>query len=155
MAMQKSRTGRAGGVATMALLTILGLPAPLARGCSLLIHVDGFRNTKGLIAGAVFQNETGWPEGDAQAFARNAIPIPTQPDVVLTFPDMPPGRYGIVVLHDENANHRLDRNIFRVPKEGFGFANNPHVGLSAPSWESSSVQVTCPSTEIHIHLIYK
>ncbi len=79
----------------------------------------------------------------------------TGDSAVLKFVHVPAGRYGIVVLHDENANHRLDRNIFRVPKEGFGFANNPHVGLSAPSWEDASVQVTCPDTAVGIHLIYK
>jgi uncharacterized protein (DUF2141 family) len=157
MAKQRSRTRQAGRAVALSLLAILGLSASSAHGCSLTIHVDGFRNTKGLIGAALFQNETGWPESETQAFARKAIPVPVpmHADAVLTFSDVPAGRYGIAVLHDENANHRLDRNIFRVPKEGFGFANNPHVGLSAPSWEDSSVQVTCPSTEVQIHLIYK
>jgi len=41
------------------------------------------------------------------------------------------------------------------PKEGFGFSNNPHVGLSAPGFEAAAMQVTCPATETTIHLIYK
>jgi len=151
----KSRIRRAGWAITLSQLAILGSPAPLLQACSITIHVDGFRNTKGVLGGALFKNKTGWPEDDSQAFARNAIPISANSDAVLTFPDIPTGQYAVVVLHDENENHRLDRNILRVPKEGFGFANNPHVGLSAPSWRDSSVQVTCPSTEVHIHLIYK
>jgi uncharacterized protein (DUF2141 family) len=131
------------------------MPVSTANACSLAVHVEGFRNSKGVIGAAVFKGKAGWPEDDAQAFARTAIPIANKSEAVLTFPDVPAGRYAIVVLHDENANHRLDRNIFRVPKEGFGFANNPHVGLSAPSWQDSSVQVTCPATEVRIHLIYK
>lgn len=131
------------------------MPIFTATACSLAVHVDGFRNSKGVIGAAVFKNKAGWPEDDAQAFVRRAIPIASKSEAVLTFPDVPVGRYAIVVLHDENANHRLDRNIFRVPKEGFGFANNPHVGLSAPSWQDSSVQITCPATEVQIHLIYK
>lgn len=131
--------------------------APFAaskEGCSLLVHVDGFRNQKGVIGCAVFGSPKGWPENDAKAYLRAAIPISGK-DAVLKFADVTPGRYGIVVLHDENENHHLDRNIFRVPREGFGFANNPHVTLSAPSWEEASVQVTCPATQIDIHLIYK
>lgn len=133
------------------------VPTPLrsAEACSLTVQVDGFRNGKGVIGGAVFKTLAGWPEDDNRAFARMAVPVGNNSQVVLTFPDIPPGRYAIVVLHDENSNHRLDRNIFRVPREGFGFANNPHVGLSAPSWQESSVQVTCPATEVKIHLIYK
>jgi uncharacterized protein (DUF2141 family) len=141
--------------AALARFLSFGMPLPTTETCSLAVHVDGFRNGKGVIGGAVFQDQTGWPEDDERAFTRTAVPVAGNSSVVLTFPDLPEGRYGIVVLHDENANHRLDRNIFRVPKEGFGFANNPHVGLSAPSWKESSVQVGCPATEVHIHLIYK
>jgi uncharacterized protein (DUF2141 family) len=132
-----------------------GTPTPMAEACSLEIHVDGFRNDKGVLGGAVFKTPAGWPENDSQAFARQAIPVPPNAAAVLKFSDVPPGHYGIVVLHDENGNHRLDRNVFRVPKEGFGFANNPHVGLSAPSWKDASIEVTCPTTNVQIHLIYK
>jgi len=123
-------------------------------GCSLTLHVDGFRNRKGVIGCAVFASPNGWPEDDDKAYARAAIPIAATNEV-LNFPHLPPGRYGIACLHDENSNHRLDRNIFRVPKEGFGFANNPHVTFSAPSWIAASVEVVCPVTEVDIHLIYK
>ncbi len=155
MLQHKSRTRRAGCTVTLSQLFVLVLLAPVAQACSVTLHVDGFRNTKGLLGGALFKNKTGWPEDDSQAFVRNAIPVAANSDAVLTFPDVPAGQYAVVVLHDENANHRLDRNILRVPKEGFGFANNPHVGLSAPSWNDSSVQVTCPNTDVRIHLIYK
>jgi uncharacterized protein (DUF2141 family) len=151
----KSRTRQAGWAVTLAQLAVLVMPVSPAQACSLTIHVDGFRNTKGILGGALFKNKAGWPEDDSQAFVRNAIPVTANSDAVLVFPDVPAGRYAVVVLHDENENHRLDRNILRVPKEGFGFANNPHVGLSAPSWNDSSVQVTCPGTEVQIHLIYK
>jgi uncharacterized protein (DUF2141 family) len=68
---------------------------------------------------------------------------------------LPTGRYAIAVLHDENSNHKLDRNIVGWPKEGFGFSNNPKVNLSAPSFDSAAMQVSCPVTETTIHLIYK
>ncbi len=125
-----------------------------AQGCSLTVHVDGFRNHKRVIGCAVFRSSNGWPENDDEAYTRAALPI-TGNSAVIQFAHVPPGRYGIAVLHDENSNHRMDRNIFRVPKEGFGFANNPHVALSAPSWQDASVQVTCPDTQVNIHLIYK
>ena len=68
---------------------------------------------------------------------------------------VPAGRYGIVVIHDENGNHKLDRNLFGYPKEGFGFANNPKIGLSAASFKDASVNVGCPETQVEIQLIYK
>jgi uncharacterized protein (DUF2141 family) len=139
----------------MARFVISPMPLQSAEACSLTVQVDGFRNGNGVIGGVVFKTPAGWPEDENRAFKRTAVPVAGNSQVVLTFPDVPPGRYGIAVLHDENSNHRLDRNIFRVPKEGFGFANNPHVGLSAPSWKESSIDVTCPTTDTRIHLIYK
>ena len=68
---------------------------------------------------------------------------------------VPPGRYGIVVIHDENDNMKLDRDFVGIPKEGFGFANNPQVIISAPSFQASSVPVHCPATQTEIRLIYK
>jgi uncharacterized protein (DUF2141 family) len=124
------------------------------QNCSLTLSVDGFRNRKGVIGCAVFKSPNGWPEHDDEAYTRAAIPI-TANTAVLAFDHVPPGRYGIACLHDENANHRLDRNFFRVPREGFGFANNPRVVFSAPSWKDASVEVTCPATRVDIHLIYK
>jgi uncharacterized protein (DUF2141 family) len=50
---------------------------------------------------------------------------------------------------------KLDRNFFGVPKEGFGFSNNPRVVVSAPSFQAASVAVRCPSTQVDIRLIYK
>lgn len=147
----------AGAIAAQLSFLFAGGAVPagsVPHGCSLTLRVDGFRNRNGVIGCAVFKSPNGWPENDDQAYTRKAIPI-TANNAVLTFPDVPPGRYGIACLHDENANHHLDRNFFRVPKEGFGFANNPRVMFSEPSWRSASIEVTCPATRVDIHLIYK
>ena len=132
----------------------LAAAQPAAGGCSLTVHVSGFRNHKGLVGGALYSSPDGWPENEDKAVTHTSHPISADKEV-LNFEHLPPGRYGIVVLHDENSNHRLDRNFLRVPKEGFGFANNPHVALSAPAWKDASVEVSCPSTQVDIQLIYK
>jgi uncharacterized protein (DUF2141 family) len=121
--------------------------------CTLVIHATGFRNQKGVAGGTLFTSPNGWPEDNGKSYAHGPFPI-TGDHATLTF-DVPPGRYGVAILHDENSNHKLDRNFLKIPKEGFGFANNPHVGLSAPKWEDAAVNVTCPVTEINIRLIYK
>ncbi len=125
-----------------------------AGNCTLVIHVTGFRNQKGVAGGTLFRSPDGWPEDNNKSYRRGPFPIEGD-HATLTFEHLPPGRYGVAVLHDENSNQKLDRNFLRVPKEGFGFANNPHVGLTAPKWEDATVNVTCPVTEIKIQLIYK
>jgi uncharacterized protein (DUF2141 family) len=121
--------------------------------CKLLVHIDGFRNQKGDAGVTVFTSPDGWPENNDKAFMHSGHPFTGDKTTVEL--QLPAGRYAIAVIHDENSNHKLDRNMIGIPKEGFGFANNPKVTLSAPSFDKAAMQVTCPVTETTIHLIYK
>jgi uncharacterized protein (DUF2141 family) len=149
-------------VAFSALLCALSLPSTPASAspaasegkCSLIIHVTGFRNTKGLLGAELFTSSAGWPEDVSKSFRHEHFPIEGN-HATARFDHLPAGKYGVVVLHDENENQKLDRNILLVPKEGFGFANNPHVLLVAPPIDKATISVTCPSTATEIRLIYK
>lgn len=44
--------------------------------------------------------------------------------------------YGIVEFHDANQNDKLDKlPPLQIPKEGFGFSNNPPLRAGRPSWD--------------------
>ena len=126
---------------------------PAAATCTLVVHIDGFRNQKGDAGLSVFNSADGWPEDNTKAFAHGPHPFSGTATAITL--QVPPGRYALVALHDENSNHKLDKNMFGIPKEGFGFSNNPHVMLSAPSFDTAAIPVACPTTETTIHLIYK
>lgn len=127
-----------------------------AGDCTLRIHVDGLRNSTGVVGTALFRTPQGWPEDLSRSFRHGPTPIPPgERGVTVLWDHLPEASYGVVALHDENRNRRLDRNLLGWPREGFGFANNPHVGLAAPPFDQAIVHVTCPVTEITIHIIYK
>lgn len=121
--------------------------------CTLRIHVTGFRNNKGKAGGTVFASADGWPEQNSKSVVHG--PFPIENGQAMEEFHLPAGRYAVAVIHDENMNHKLDRNFLGIPKEGFGFANNPKVLMSAPSFNAAATQVRCPVTEIEIRLIYK
>jgi uncharacterized protein (DUF2141 family) len=124
--------------------------------CTVRIQADGLRNSRGVVGILLFNSPGGWPEDVTKAYRHEANPIAAGAHATtVTFAGIPPGDYGVVALHDENKNMRLDRNIFGWPKEGFGFANNPHVGLGPPAFHSAVLHVTCPMTETTIHIVYK
>lgn len=125
-------------------------------GCTLRIHVDGLRNSTGVVGAAIFKSRDGWPEDMSKTVNHWPTPIAQGAhEATAVMNNLPVGDYAVVAIHDENKNHKLDRNFIGIPKEGFGFANNPHVGLSAPSFDAAKVHVACPVTEINIHEIYK
>ena len=44
--------------------------------------------------------------------------------VTITFKNVTPGEYGIIALHDENDNKRMDFNENGMPAEDYGTSNN-------------------------------
>ena len=60
------------------------------------------------------------------------------------FEDIPPGTYALAVFHDENKNGVLDKNIFGVPQEVYGFSNNARGTFSPPGFRDAAF-------ELHAH----
>jgi uncharacterized protein (DUF2141 family) len=123
--------------------------------CTLRIHVEGFRNIRGNLGTILFTSRDGWPEDKQKSFRHGPAPIDTKTRTAVAVWPLPPGDYAVAAIHDENSNAKLDRNMFGIPKEGFGFANNPHVGFSAPPFEQAVVHLGCPITDITIKLQYR
>jgi uncharacterized protein (DUF2141 family) len=149
-------------IASALLIVCVGVPFSRAQSpqnapttCTLRIHVVGFRNTRGNLGTILFTSRDGWPEDKRKSFRRGPAPIDGQTRTAVAVWPLPPGDYGVAAIHDENSNAKLDRNMIGIPKEGFGFANNPHVGFSAPPFEQAVVHLGCPVTDITIHLQYR
>ena len=58
-----------------------------------------------------------------------------------TLTGITPGTYAIAVFHDENSNGRLD-TMLGIPREGFGFSNNPPLRPRAPRFSECSFTVS-------------
>ena len=52
---------------------------------------------------------------------------------------LPAGRYAVQVTHDENNNHKVDRNILGIPTEGIGFSRDARIRLGPPKWDDAQV----------------
>ncbi len=144
-------------------LALLVLLFPIFRGnaqqdkalttSTLILRVTGVHNKNGVIRFALFPSPQGWPEDKSKAAKFGSLPA-NGGVVTFTVGGLPEGTYAISVIHDENENHKLDRDLFGRPKEGIGFGNNPKIRFSAPSWKQSSVHVAGPSIESSIDLRY-
>lgn len=53
------------------------------------------------------------------------------------FENLKPDRYAFKFFHDENKNNKIDVNWLGIPKEGFGFSNNPSMTFGPPSFEKT------------------
>jgi uncharacterized protein (DUF2141 family) len=53
---------------------------------------------------------------------------------VVTIPNVPPGKYGVIASHDKNRNGKTDQNFIGMPTEDVGFSNDALKGLSKPKF---------------------
>lgn len=65
-----------------------------------------------------------------------------------------PGRYAVVIYHDENNDEVFNRSKIGLPTEGFGFSNNVRPLLGAPSLKSVLIDVPAGDTAIGVRLRY-
>ena len=65
-----------------------------------------------------------------------------------------PGNYAIAVYHDENANKKFDRNFIGLPKEGFGFSNNPKLDFGPPKYHEASFDLGEEALKVEIKVTY-
>jgi len=56
---------------------------------------------------------------------------------VTVIENIKPGKYAFKFIHDENMNDKLDTNWMGIPKEGFGFSNNPSMTFGPPSFDKT------------------
>ena len=111
------------------------------------VTIKGIKNDKGNIRVGVFSDE--------KTFLKHAafgkVVKATQDQLTI---DLPPGKYAISVIHDENENGELDSNFIGIPKEGFGFANDAMGNFGPPSFEKASITVETGKRTITITLRY-
>lgn len=112
------------------------------------------RNSTGNIVCALFKSPEGFPK-DFLNFATNIMIIKIRDSQASCyFTDIPPGKYAMVIIHDENMNGELDTNWIGIPKEGFGFSNKAKALLSAPSFSASSFQYDGQNIDMKMRLSY-
>jgi uncharacterized protein (DUF2141 family) len=66
-----------------------------------------------------------------------------------------PGPVSFCILDDDNRNEKMDYIFGIMPKEGFGFSNNPKISLrGAPSFSTTSFSYSGGIKEISVRMIY-
>jgi len=140
-------------IANSSLASPAASSTPISSGSArVLVTVDNVRSSAGVIGVLVFKSPEGWPEQVGRSFAKASVPA-NRGVTSVAFDDLQPGAYAFVVLHDENENMKLDRNIFGRPREGWGMSNDPEAFGRAPSFNSARV-VVGDQLLLRVHLNY-
>lgn len=110
-------------------------------------------NKAGKIYYSIYNDAAFFPDQATRAVAQGTIVVGSDTNAVSKVFDLPKGDYAISVFLDENGNGKLDKNLLGIPKERFGFSNNPRITTSAPSYSECEIVVTDTSKDFVINLM--
>jgi len=94
----------------------------------------------------LYTGEEGFPETEKSY--KGTIAKVIGEESVAAFQEIPAGTYAIAVFHDTNSNGKLDKNFFRIPKEGYAFSNNVFGTFGPPDFEEASFKLDGNKTVI-------
>ncbi|MEO9869803.1 DUF2141 domain-containing protein [Ekhidna sp.] len=124
-------------------------PQQQAGNAKIIVTVSGIEETTGVIRISLFNDEKGFLH---HSFKRQQQEV-QQLTIQEIFEDVPEGTYAISIYHDINSNGKLDSNFLRIPKEPYGFSNNPSTTFGPPDFEGASFSHTSKGvTYINIKL---
>lgn len=115
---------------------------------SLNVEVHNIQSQQGAIYVALFQPGKEFPEGHPIEGKR----VNVKGSSIQTSFSVEPGDYAIAVFHDENGNGKMDKRLFGIPKEPYGFSNNFRPKMSAPKFSDCQFQVGNSGKAIRIEL---
>ncbi len=140
--------------------TVLG---PQAEACkadsaapSVLVNITGFKDRSGNLrvelypaTDADFLAPGARLRAEGKVFERIDVPTPSRGVASICVAVPGPGTYALSVLHDRNANGKL--NAF---SDGFGFPNNPRLGTKKPKVALATFTVGAEKVQLDIVLNY-
>jgi uncharacterized protein (DUF2141 family) len=124
-------------IRTLSLLAAL-LAAAGAHAADLQVEVSVPADRQGAVLAAVFDKAEGFPRSKP---LRTAMAQPAQGKALVQFAGLPPGDYAVSVFLDENANLKIDTNLFGIPTELFGFSRNARQPAGPPTFADAAFRL--------------
>ncbi|WP_051293279.1 DUF2141 domain-containing protein [Olivibacter sitiensis] len=115
------------------------------------VSVSNIDQRKGNIYLALYDSEQDYMKPE-KAFRKKIVAVSGLSETTIAVESIPSGRYAILLFLDENGNGVLDKNMWGIPKEKYGFSGDKRPLMRAPSFEEASVYVEEVASPIHISL---
>lgn len=136
----------------LVLIAAYSLPVFSQQG-RISIEITNIRSEKGIICLALYDNEDQFPDDPSRSYKfPKTLKEEDSMEVILN--DIPPGTYTISILDDEDENDKMNFNLLRMPREGYGFSNNIVPRHKSPPYEECSFQVDEKNVYLKIEIQY-
>lgn len=115
------------------------------KGQDITVTVENIANTRGSLSIGLHSEDTFMKSGGVKNISSKI----TGNKVTVTFKNVAPGNYAIMVLHDENNNKQMDFEPNGMPAESYGISNNPML-MGPPAFSDGKFEVASKNVELTI-----
>jgi uncharacterized protein (DUF2141 family) len=129
-------------------LVILGLGPLMGQEAALSMRFESLASEEGQMLIALFDSKKDFLDEPVYSFVFSMEELE---DGVVALEGVPEGSYAFSIIHDKNKNMELDKRVGGIPREPFGFSNNPKIFFGPPGYEACLVEVK-GKTEVMIEL---
>ena len=105
---------------------------------TLTVEIRGIKKSVGKIFVAVYRKKDDYPSPSGRY--KYSI-VDAKAGSTTANLELPNDTYAVAVFHDANDNTVMDKNMFGVPTEIYGFGNNARGTFSAPSFEEAAIEL--------------
>jgi uncharacterized protein (DUF2141 family) len=116
------------------------------------VLVTGFPNDQGNAFLGLYEDQQIYDDPDAKPSTAARLKVRAG-RVHWRVEPLAPGGYAVRVYHDANGNERLDRARRGIPREHFGFSNNPPRRRGPALWEDARIELGPGDNQIEIELL--
>jgi uncharacterized protein (DUF2141 family) len=139
-------------VSAIGIATLSGAVEAAPATATIDINISGLRSMKGNVLVCVTANPRFFPDCGKDPKGLKAS-VPARDAANVSFTGITKGTYAVAVVHDENANNKMDMAIF-LPKEGFGFSRNPAIVAGPPKFKAAAFAVDTAAVSQRVKMKY-
>lgn len=126
----------------------VGLVASPAWAADLHVDIEAISTQRGHLVVFVFDSKAAW-EAQGAPVRRERRRPDGDDRLQVRLSGLARGEYAVVVLHDTDANGRFDTGAFGIPRDDYGFSNDPTV-LARPAFERVRFHLPAGDTRIRV-----
>ena len=127
------------------LLLLFIMPLSTFAQFTLTVEITGLRNNNGNLLYELFDKNHKSLKVGTEFITNNKC--------VIVIENVKPEKYAFNYIHDENKNKKLDTKMLIIPKEGYGYSNNPDAKFGPPDFKKWIFEVK-ENTKLNCKVTY-
>lgn len=132
----------------LSVIYALAMHATNEKTGTLVVEVQGITQPKGDLQIGVYNNAQDFGKKE-KVYIGKVVNV-NGSTVIVSLPQLPHGTYAIAVFHDKNKNGLLDKSLFGVPTEAYGFSNNVRGTFGLPDFDDAKFEFNSNKNKISL-----